>query len=334
MSRVALVILNYNGSSFLNQFLPQLISNSPEAEIIVADNCSTDNSLDILKKYESVRTISLPENYGYAGGYNEALKEVKSTYFLLVNSDIEVTSGWISPLLNFLETHPDYAAVQPKILDFNNKQHFEYAGAAGGFLDQFGYPYCRGRVFNTLETDTGQYDDPCDVFWATGACFLIRSEVFRELGGFDASFFAHMEEIDLFWRLHSSGKKAVCIPASRVYHVGGGTLHKSSHRKTYLNFRNNLRLIIKNLPVSQLWFVLPIRVLLDWLAAFVFWKNESFSHFKAIFKAHFDVLKTLSTDWSKTERSQPTLDNQPTVNLLFQYYFRKKKTFKEINNTK
>ncbi|MEQ8470460.1 MAG: glycosyltransferase family 2 protein [Marinoscillum sp.] len=334
MSRVALVILNYNGSSFLKRFLPILIEHSQEAELIVADNCSSDDSLEVLNSFPAIRKIILAENTGYAGGYNESLKQIDAEYYLLVNSDIEVTAGWIKPLIGFLDKNEGYAAVQPKILDYHNKEQFEYSGASGGFIDSLGYPYCRGRIFTHLEKDTHQYDSICDVFWATGACFLIRSSIFHELGGFDASFFAHMEEVDLFWRLKSAGYKAACVPSSYVYHVGGGTLNKSSPRKTYLNFRNNLRLLIKNLPSRRLVWILPLRIILDWAAALLFWKKESFAHFKAVFKAHLDALKYFNRDIKNPHKSPPTLHNLRSVLLLKEYYINKKKRFNEINSTK
>ncbi|WP_421889025.1 glycosyltransferase family 2 protein [Marinoscillum sp.] len=334
MSKVAVVILNYNGRDHLLRFLPTLIAHSSDAEIIVADNCSTDDSLSVLKQFPTVRTILLDQNHGYAGGYNEALKQVKSAYYLLVNSDVEVTLNWITPLEHFLDENKDYAAVQPKILDFNRKEFFEYAGAAGGFLDLLGYPYCRGRIFDTLEQDTGQYDTSIDIFWASGACFMIRSEVFHQAGGFDADFFAHMEEIDLCWRVKSLGLKIACVPKSVIYHVGGGTLNKTSPRKTYLNFRNGISLLIKNLPLPTLMVALPIRLVLDWMAALLFWKNESFSHFTAVFKAHVDALKVVFRQIKPNIRSGTRLRNQGNVILPIAYYVLRKRNFKKINNTK
>ncbi|MAE86414.1 MAG: dTDP-Rha--alpha-D-GlcNAc-pyrophosphate polyprenol alpha-3-L-rhamnosyltransferase [Flammeovirgaceae bacterium] len=329
MNTVAVVILNYNGSNFLNQFLPTLIKYSGQAEIVVADNKSTDDSLKVLQSFPSVTTIELPENYGYAGGYNEALKQVDATYYALVNSDIEVTDGWLNPLIQFLDDNTAYAAVQPKILDYNRRNFFEYAGAAGGFLDPLGYPYCRGRVFDYLEEDQGQYNSNLDIFWSTGACFVIRSKTFHELNGFPADFFAHMEEIDLCWRILSSEQKIACIPQSTVYHVGGGTLNKTSPRKTYLNFRNNIRLIIRNTPKWRLVYLIPIRVALDWVAAFLFWKNESFKHFAAVFSAHLDALKSLRADLSHNNRSFPGILNHKGM-ILFKYYLGSKNEYRRL----
>jgi len=334
MRKVAVVILNYNGRDHLLHFLPTLIAHSSDAEVIVADNCSTDDSLAVLQQFPSVRTILLDQNHGYAGGYNEALKQVTADYYLLVNSDVEVSPNWIAPLSHFLDENKDYAAVQPKILDFNQKDYFEYAGAAGGFIDLLGYPYCRGRIFNTLEQDTGQYNSNVDIFWASGACFMIRSEVFKQVGGFDADFFAHMEEIDLCWRVKSLGLKIAFVPNSVVYHVGGGTLNKTSSRKTYLNFRNGISLLIKNLPIPMLLVALPVRLILDWMAAFLFWKNESFSHFAAVFKAHAGAMRAFPSQIKLTIRSGTRLKNQKKVILPVAYYVLRKRNYEAINNTK
>ncbi len=332
MNTTAVVILNYNGSKFLQQFLPTLIKYSGKAQIVVADNNSSDDSLEILKQFPKVTALALTENYGYAGGYNEALKQISANYYALVNSDIEVTKGWLEPLITFLENNSEYAAVQPKILDFKNRHHFEYAGASGGFMDSLGYAYCRGRIFDTLEEDTGQYDTNTDVFWTTGACFMIRSSVFHKIGGFPADFFAHMEEVDLCWRLLSNDFKLAAIPESTVFHVGGGTLNKTSSRKTYLNFRNNIRLLVRNLPKGQLLLTLPIRIVLDWAAALLFWKQQSFEHFTAVFKAHKDALSSLRLDLSQKDRSKPRIMTSSWI--VLKYYFSGKKSFKELNNTK
>lgn len=334
MSQVAVVILNYNGRDFLSRFLPGLISNCGTARIIVADNCSSDDSLEVLKQFTEVEVIQLPQNYGYAGGYNEALKQVDADYYALVNSDIEVTSSWLQPLVSFLDQNDQYASVQPKILDYHHQDHFEYAGAAGGFLDMLGYPYCRGRIFNHIESDHQQYDHTIDTLWTSGACMLIRSKVFHQLEGFDANFFAHMEEIDLCWRIKSHQMKTACIPSSVVYHVGGGTLHKSSPHKTYLNFRNGISLLIKNLPLIRLAFILPVRIIFDWLAAFLFWKNESFSHFIAVFKGHRDALKCFRNHIRRKHRSKPTLTTEKSIILPVSYYLLGKKEYCRLNNTK
>ncbi|WP_421869273.1 glycosyltransferase family 2 protein [Marinoscillum sp.] len=330
MATVAVVILNYNGSHFLEKFLPTLINHSSEATIYVADNCSTDDSLEVLRRFPTVKTIELAENTGYAGGYNAALRQIDADYFALVNSDIEVTKSWLQPLIQFMERNPEYAAVQPKIKDYQNREYFEYAGASGGYLDWMGYPYCRGRIFDTIEKDIGQYDTRSDVFWTTGACFMIRRSDFLQLDGFPSDFFAHMEEIDLCWRLQSAKRMLACIPSSVVYHVGGGTLNKTSPRKTYLNFRNNLRLLTRNLPKKHLLWVIPLRICLDWFAGFVFWKKQSFAHFQAILQAHWHALKSLTDDLKKTERSKPS----GVKSILIQYYFRKKREFSKLSSTR
>ncbi|MEP0367170.1 MAG: glycosyltransferase family 2 protein [Cyclobacteriaceae bacterium] len=328
MAKVAVVILNYNGEQYLRDFLPGVIQHSPEAEIVVADNCSSDRSRQLIKnQFASVTLLELTENHGYAGGYNEALKQVDAQYYLLLNSDVEVTAHWLTPLVSYLDSHPEFAAVQPKILDQKNREYFEYAGAAGGYLDYFGYPYCRGRVFDTLEKDTAQYDDVAEVFWCSGACFLIRAKAFHDIGGFDASFFAHMEEIDLCWRLYNSGHKLACNPKSVVYHVGGGTLNKTSPKKTYLNFRNNLIMLAKNEPASKLFYLLPVRFLLDLAAGLKFWKDQSFEHFLAVLKAQIHFV-------THAKKRTGTFQQRKGVKLLNEYYFKGRKTFREINNTK
>ncbi|MDF1675256.1 MAG: glycosyltransferase family 2 protein, partial [Vicingaceae bacterium] len=241
LNSVAVVILNWNGKHFLEKFLPSLIEHTSFAELIVADNCSTDDSLSFLKEnFPQIRIITLAENYGFAKGYNEALKQVNSDVYVLLNSDVEVTENWLQPCLEILKKDNDMAACQPKIKAFHQKTYFEYAGAAGGFIDKYGYPFCRGRIFETLEEDNNQYDEEIEIFWATGACLVIRADIYHELNGLDSFFFAHMEEIDLCWRIQNRGKKIKYVPQSTVFHVGGGTLHKSKPQKTFLNFRNNL----------------------------------------------------------------------------------------------
>lgn len=334
MTHIAVVILNYNGQSYLEKFMPALIRHSEEATIYVADNCSTDDSLQILQQFPEVEVITLDQNFGYAGGYNEALRQIKAHYYVLVNSDVEVTSGWLNPMVHFLEANPEYAAVQPKLRDYNQRDRFEYAGAAGGYLDQLGYPYCRGRVFDDLEEDIGQYDQKADIFWATGACFMIRAESFHKIGGFDSAFFAHMEEIDLCWRLQSEGYSIACIPQSTVYHVGGGTLHKTSSRKTYLNYRNGISLLIKNVPKKQLIFILPARVAFDWASAIKVWKTQSSAHAFAIFRAHFHALKEAGRYSKIKKRSKGLLSEQQAFILPVRRYLFNKRTFSALNNTR
>lgn len=294
--KVAIVILNYNGKHYLEKFLGSvlLFSNLSDVEIIVADNASTDNSITFLKEnYPTVRIIILSKNYGFAGGYNEALKDVNAEYYILLNSDVEVSENWIQPIISYMDTHPKVAACQPKILAFHDKTKFEHAGAAGGFIDYLGYPFCRGRIFNHTETDLGQYNNILEIFWASGACLFIRSKDFWDAKGFDSRFFAHMEEIDLCWRLNNRGRKLACIPQSVVYHVGGGTLSVENHRKTYLNFRNNLLMIYKNSTSKCIHGLIIYRMLLDGIAAIQFLVKGKTGNFKAIWDSHFDYRKML-----------------------------------------
>ena len=299
MTKVAIVILNYNGEKFLKQFLPFVISHSPSTEIIVADNASKDQSVNILKNdFPEVRLIELYENHGYAQGYNEALAQVEADYYILLNSDVEVTDNWIEPIIKLMDSDSTIAACQPKLLDYNRKEKFEYAGAAGGFIDFLGYPFCRGRIFNELETDTGQYNDTREVFWATGACMFVRASIFHEVGGFDGDFFAHMEEIDLCWRMHLAGYKVYYSAESTVYHVGGGTLHKSNPRKTYLNFRNGLALLYKNHPPQHLWLNILIRLVLDGVAGVKSLFDGGVLDCIAVVKAHFNFYANFRS-WHK-----------------------------------
>jgi GT2 family glycosyltransferase len=290
---VAVVILNWNGLSYLQQFLPSVLATTyPAYRLIVADNASTDDSLRYLEEnYPGVERLVLPENYGFARGYNEALKRVEADYYLLLNSDVEVTPGWLEPMVELLESRPEVGACQPKVKAFNRKTHFEYAGACGGWIDAYGYPFARGRVFDFCEEDRGQYDTPQPVFWATGAAMLIRSSLFHGAGGFDPFFFAHMEEIDLCWRLQRAGHKVYCCPQSVVYHVGGGTLPQGNSRKTYLNFRNNAIMLAKNLPWSEKWWKLPFRLVLDGVAAFRQLLAGDGGYFKAVLRAQGSFLR-------------------------------------------
>ena len=298
MKKVAVVILNYNGKKFLEQFLPNVIASCDPtlAEVIVADNASTDDSVAFMReRFPEVRLIENGSNGGFTTGYNLALQQVEAQYYVLLNSDIEVTPNWIEPVIEMMDADPNIAACQPKIRSYYHKEQFEYAGACGGFIDKFGYPFCRGRVFQNLEEDKGQYDTPMEVFWATGACMFVRADLYHQIGGLDDSFFAHMEEIDLCWRLKNAGYKVFCCPQSVVYHIGGGTLPKNSPRKTYLNFRNNLSLLVKNLPRNQVFMVIFCRIFLDWVAAFKFLAEGCFKDFKMVFKAHWDFYKRLRT---------------------------------------
>ena len=287
--KTAVVVLNWNGKAWLEKFLPTLVKHSQEATVFVADNASTDNSVAFVKEnFPAVKIIINASNGGYAKGYNDALKQIDAEYFVLINSDIEVTKGWLSPIITLMDSDKNIAACQPKLLDYNKRNTFEYAGASGGFMDNLGYPFCRGRIFDDLEQDKGQYNDAVEVFWATGACLFVRSTHFWELGGLDEDFFAHQEEIDLCWRLKNKGYKIMVQPKSVVYHVGGGTLNASSPFKTHLNFRNNLFMLFKNLPISYLFTTIPMRLVLDGVAALTFLnKEKGLEHVLAIAKAHF-----------------------------------------------
>ena len=334
--KVAVVILNYNGASMLAKFLPSVIEYSPGADIVVADNASTDDSVAVLREsFPVVRLIQLDKNYGFADGYNKALEQVDAEYFLLLNSDVEVSDGWLEPLLSFMEQTPTAVACQPKILAYNNKTSFEYAGAAGGFIDRYGYPYCRGRLFDTIEVDNGQYNDACRVFWATGAAMMVRSISFRKAGGFDGRFFAHMEEIDLCWRMLARGGEIYVVPQSRVYHVGGATLNKSNPRKTFLNFRNNLLMLYKNLPDNELRGVMCMRAVLDYVAAFKFLLSGAWGDFKAVLAARREY-KRMRTSY-KSVREQNLAEavaggikERAAFSLLWQYYLKGKKCFSQL----
>ena len=318
--KIAVVILNWNGSKLLEQFLPSVLKYSPEATIYVADNASTDDSMAVVKtKFSTVQIIENKENLGFAGGYNEALKHVEADVYALVNSDIEVTENWLQPILETFKNEPKTAIIQPKILDYKNKDYFEYAGAAGGFIDKYGFPFCRGRIFETLEKDTQQYNDDCDIFWASGACFYIRSSVFKTLKGFDADFFAHQEEIDLCWRAFNKGYQIKYNSESVVYHVGGATLQQGNPRKTFLNFRNSLLMLVKNLPKSSLYKILFMRMILDGLAGIKFIGQGKFSHFVAILKAHYSFYSLFSKNYKKRDHFQKEAYYK-TKSIVFSYY--------------
>ena len=334
--KVAVVILNYNGASMLAKFLPSVIEYSPGADIVVADNASTDDSVAVLREsFPAVRLIQLDKNYGFADGYNKALEQVDAEYFLLLNSDVEVSDGWLEPLLSFMEQTPTAVACQPKILAYNNKTSFEYAGAAGGFIDRYGYPYCRGRLFDTIEEDNGQYNDVCRVFWATGAAMMVRSIAFRKAGGFDGRFFAHMEELDLCWRMLARGGEINVVPQSRVYHVGGATLNKSNPRKTFLNFRNNLLMLYKNLPDNELRGVMRMRAVLDYVAALKFLLTGAWGDFKAVIRARREY-KRMRGEYRMVREQNlaatvvPVIKERFRFSLLWQYYLKGKKYFSQL----
>ncbi len=339
-SRVAVVILNFNGKEFLEKFLPSVTKCSVNHEIYVADNNSSDDSVTFLKSnYPSVQIIQNSNNSGFAQGYNDALKKVTAEYYVLLNSDVEVSESWIEHVITLMDSNPAIAACQPKILDFNNRTKFEYAGAAGGFIDKYGYPFCRGRVFNSLEEDTNQYNTITEVFWATGACMFVRSKAFWEVGGFDGDYFAHMEEIDLCWRLKNIGYKIYVEPKSVVYHVGGGTLNKLSSRKTFLNFRNNLTTLTKNHPSGFLFFKIIFRMKLDGIAAFKFLLDGQPKHFFAVIRAHFAFYSWLPKTLAKRKQAKQhpkfkfSMGKAYNGNMVLEHFIRKKNSFSELNQS-
>jgi GT2 family glycosyltransferase len=336
MKKTAIVILNWNGIGYLKMFLGILVKHSisPETEVYVADNGSTDGSADWVKEnFKDVRLILFEKNYGFAGGYNKAIDQLDARYVVLINSDIEVTEGWLQPLVSYMENNSDMAACQPKILSYYRKDYFEHAGAAGGFIDKYGYPFCRGRILNVAEKDTGQYNDKVDIFWSSGACMLVRADVWKECGGFDADFFAHMEEIDLCWRFSKAGLRTGFNPESTVYHIGGGALAYDSPYKIYLNFRNSLYMLYKNLPDDKLFSVLFIRRILDGLAAIMFLAKGRFSYFKAVLNAHISFYKNKVELRRKRERVKRLAEsnNQELIlnkSIIFEFYI---KGIKEYN---
>lgn len=329
MKPVAVIILNWNGESLLKQYLPEVIANTqPElAEIIVADNGSTDGSVALMEReFPHVKLMKFDSNYGFAEGYNRALAQTENPYTVLLNSDVAPAPGWVEPLLKFMDANPDVAAVQPKIRSLRTPETFEYAGACGGFLDVNGYPYCRGRIFDTVETDNGQYDTPMEIFWASGAALFIRTDVYNKAGGLDPDFFAHMEEIDLCWRIKLAGYRIFAIPESTVYHLGGASLDYSNPRKTYLNFRNNLLMLHKNLPDSVRTRKLLVRRLLDTAAWGKYLVSGNFANAGAIWRAHRDFAKMRSRYTAHPDRN--LLDSmEPRRNILTEYFLKGHKTF-------
>ena len=327
---VAILILNWNGKKLLERFLPFVIEYSKGHEIILVDNASTDYSVEFVgSKFPSVRCITLDQNYGYAGGYNRAIKQVKADVYCLLNSDVRVTKHWIDPILNRFETHPNIGIIQPKILDENSHKNFEYAGAAGGFIDQLGYPYCRGRLFDTIEHDVGQYDDERSIFWASGACFFIRSSVFNDLTGFDDQFFAHMEEIDLCWRAYNAGHSVWFVPEATVYHIGGASLNKAHPTKTYFNFRNSLFTLTKN-TANRLVLFIFLRLILDGIAGLKFLFSMKPQHTLAIIKAHFSFYKTLPKLLQFRRLNFSRKKYQSPFSVVWRYFVLQTKTFSEL----
>jgi GT2 family glycosyltransferase len=335
MTDISVVILNYNGRQLLEQFLGEVIRHSSPSEVIVADNGSTDSSIDYLRSsHSAVRIITIPSNLGFCGGYNIAMKEVTTPYAVLLNSDVLVTPGWLEPVLNILRLRPEVAAAQPKILSFHEKDRFEYAGAAGGFVDSLGYPFCRGRVFDNLEKDKGQYNNNQSIFWATGACLFIRTALYHKMGGLDENFFAHMEEIDLCWKLHRAGHEVMYCGDSHIYHVGGATLATGHPRKVYYNFRNGMFLVLKHMDSAELVWKLPLRLLLDWLAAIVFLPRHPQASL-SVLKAHLSVLAVLGRvlhQRGQLRQQWGTRGVEPIFHgsVVWSYFVKGRKTFNEL----
>lgn len=316
--KVAIVILNWNGKSWLEKFLPNIIEFSPKDSVYVIDNCSTDDSIFFLEQnFPNIHIIQNNQNKGFAGGYNDGLSKISADVFCLLNSDVEVTPDWISSILSLFETDENIAAIQPKILSYHQRDAFEYAGGAGGMLDALGYPYCRGRIFNTLEKDRGQYDTNTEIIWASGCALFIRSKDFWKIGGFDERFFAHQEEIDLCWRLRNTGKKIMYCAKSTVYHVGGGTLQKGNPQKTFLNFRNNLSMLLKNLPSSLLPFIIFTRLVLDGIAGVRFLFIDGWQHTWAIVRAHFSFYAQIPTSWKLRKKQKKITPRYYTTKSIF-----------------
>ncbi len=328
---VAVVILNWNGRHLLEQFLPSVIQFSGDAGIYVADNASTDGSLTFLEKnYPQVGIIRNSQNLGYAGGYNLALKSVPEDIHVLLNSDVEVTEDWLNPIMEVFANEPDTAAVQPKILDHKMQHHFEYAGGAGGYLDKFGYPFCRGRIFQHMEEDHGQYNDDQYIFWASGACLAIRKDAYEEVGGLDEDFFAHQEEIDLCWRLQNAGYRIKYVSASRIFHVGGATLQDMNPKKTFFNFRNSLFLLLKNVESPQVFYIIFFRMILDGVAAFKFLFEGKFNHFMAILRAHASFYGQYKKIRSKRPKIFKINKYHRTTSIVFAHYILGKNKFSEL----
>lgn len=331
--QAAVVILNWNGKHLLEQFLPGVVKHTPKnVELIVADNGSTDESVPFLKtNHPDIRIISLKKNLGFAGGYNQALKEVEADIYILLNSDMEITENWMEPCLKMFYEHNDLGALQPKIRSLQNSEYFEYAGAAGGFIDILGFPFCRGRLFNTLEKDTGQYNEPAEIFWATGAALFVRANLFHELGGFDQRFFAHMEEIDLCWRIQNKGYKVMYTPESIVFHLGGGSLPKSNPKKTYYNFRNNLWMLAKLMPARWFYTLIIPRLLMDLLAAASFLLSGKPKDTIAVLKAHLAFFKRLPQLRKEGQGNGNTIhETCYRGSIVWNYYVLRKKRFNQL----
>jgi len=328
---IGVVILNWNGIELLKQFLPDVIRYSPEATVYIADNASTDASVQYVKEnFPQAIVIQNTENGGYAKGYNDALSKLTEDVFILLNSDVQVTPYWLEAIISEFKNEPEVAAMQPKILDFKNPDHFEYAGAAGGFIDQFGYPYCRGRIFDRIEKDEGQYDNEVNVFWASGACLAIRRQGFYEVGGLDEDYFAHQEEIDLCWRLQNFGHQVKYIPNSVVYHIGGATLSSQNPKKTFYNFRNSLFNIVKNVPGNQIILLISVRLILDGLAAFKFLFEFKFKHFTAVFKAHRSFYYYLPRMLKKRQNTPNSSTYFTEISIVWSHYLERINKYSQL----
>ncbi len=326
--KLAIVILNWNGADLLERFLPSVIKFSEGADIYVADNASTDESVAFVRaNYPEIKIIENKVNGGFAKGYNDALKHVKADIFCLLNSDVEVSEAWLEPILKSFKEIPEASIIQPKVLDLMRKDYFEYAGAGGGFLDQLGYPFCRGRIFQALEKDEGQYDDTVEIFWATGACMFIKSDVFEHLGGFDEDYFAHQEEVDLCWRAWNSGYKVYYVGASKVYHLGGSTLSNMNPKKTYLNFRNSLFSITKNLPRKKAFLIILFRLILDGIAGLRFILQFKGNHFLAIIRAHLSYYRNFGKTYRKREKANFILKYYTTKSIVWSHFVHQVRKF-------
>lgn len=338
MINIAIVILNWNGINFLTKFLPSLIkySSLEGVKIFIADNGSEDNSIPFIKNnYPQINIIQFDRNYGFAEGYNKALYQIEAKYFVILNSDVEVTENWISPIIELMETDKNIAACMPKIKSYDNNKFFEYAGAAGGFIDKFGYPFCRGRILSNIEEDNGQYDDTKEIFWATGACMFVRSNLYKRAGGFDGFFFAHMEEIDLCWRLKNMGYKIMYSPKSTIYHIGGGTLPNNNPHKLFLNYRNNLILLYKNLPTNKLFIILFLRLLLDIFSSIIYLLNFQIKYSFSVIKAHFSFFLSLTKYREKRLellKFEKKFEHNEILNhsIVFDFFFKKIKKFSQL----
>lgn len=328
--KIAIVILNWNRKKLLEEFLPSVVAHSKNATVYLADNASTDDSVDYtIKQFPTVKIIRNSENDGYAKGYNDALKEIEADVFCLLNNDVEVSENWLNPIINCFEADSNTAIIQPKILDYKNKDYFEYAGAAGGFLDKYGYPYCRGRIFNTIEKDEQQYEGTTDIFWASGACFFIKKSVFVALNGFDETYFAHQEEIDLCWRAKNLGHQVKYVSNSVVYHLGGGTLNAINPKKTYLNFRNSLFNLTKNANGNLLTLIL-VRLCLDGIAGIKFLLNFKANHTLAIIKAHFSFYRNFSRLFKERKQTKQKANYYNKTSIVYEYFVKNKKTFNSL----